>query len=104
MSSGTLQVKLQSQPSLQPGAAPLYGGALDAIRKTLAGEGLRGLYKGMAAPLATVALFNAVMFATRGQMEQLLMHADGTCLASLPAFLTVLAGSLPASSSRQFCN
>ena len=59
----------------------LYGGALDATRKTLASEGLRGLYKGMAAPLATVALFNAVMFATRGRMEQLLEHADGMCLA-----------------------
>ena len=87
-----LQVKLQSQSSLQPGVAPLYGGALDATRKTLASEGLRGLYKGMAAPLATVALFNAVMFATRGQMEQLLEHADGMCLAYIPALLTVLAG------------
>ena len=31
----------------------------------------------MAVPLGTVALFNAVLFATRGQMERLLSHADG---------------------------
>jgi hypothetical protein len=35
------------------------------------------MYKGMAAPLATVALFNAVLFASRGQMEALLAHKDG---------------------------
>ena len=35
------------------------------------------MFKGMAAPLATVALFNAVLFATRGQMEILLKHEDG---------------------------
>ena len=36
-----------------------------------------GLFKGLGAPLATVALFNAVLFATRGQMENLLVHEDG---------------------------
>ena len=45
--------------------------------QTLKHEGVRGLFKGMAAPLATVALFNAVLFATRGQMEILLKHEDG---------------------------
>ena len=45
--------------------------------QTLASEGVRGLFRGMAAPLATVALFNAVLFATRGQMERLLAHPDG---------------------------
>jgi solute carrier family 25 carnitine/acylcarnitine transporter 20/29 len=40
-------------------------------------EGFKGLYKGMSAPLATVALFNAVLFASRGQMEVLLAHKDG---------------------------
>ena len=68
---------LQSQPALVPGAAPQYAGALDAVRKTLAVEGARGLYRGLAAPLATIAVFNAVMFATRGQVEQWLAHSDG---------------------------
>jgi len=41
----TIKVKLQSQPALAPGAAPVYTGALDATRRTLAAEGLRGLYR-----------------------------------------------------------
>jgi solute carrier family 25 carnitine/acylcarnitine transporter 20/29 len=40
-------------------------------------EGVKGIYKGMGAPLATVAVFNAVLFASRGQMEVLLEHKDG---------------------------
>jgi hypothetical protein len=47
------------------------------LMQTLASDGVRGLFKGMGAPLATVALFNAVLFATRGQMEHILAHPDG---------------------------
>jgi solute carrier family 25 carnitine/acylcarnitine transporter 20/29 len=43
----------------------------------LVNEGVKGLYKGISAPLATVAVFNAVLFASRGQMEVLLKHKDG---------------------------
>ena len=38
------------------------------------------MYRGMGAPLATVALFNAVLFSVRGKMERLLAHADGSAL------------------------
>jgi len=38
------------------------------------------LYKGMGAPLATVAVFNAVLFTARGQMEALLREAPGAHL------------------------
>jgi len=41
----TIKVKLQSQPALAPGAAPVYSGALNATRRTLAAEGMRGLYR-----------------------------------------------------------
>ena len=34
----------------------------------------------MGAPLATVALFNAVLFSARGRMEAALAHADGSPL------------------------
>ncbi len=58
--------------------------------QTLANEGLKGMYKGFSAPLATVALFNAVLFASRGQMEVLLKHRDGaaplTHVPDLPAY------------------
>lgn len=48
-----------------------------APQQTLVNEGFKGIYKGFSAPLATVALFNAVLFASRGQMEVLLRHTDG---------------------------
>ncbi|XP_004512531.1 mitochondrial carnitine/acylcarnitine carrier-like protein [Cicer arietinum] len=68
----TIKVKLQSQPTPLPGQVPKYSGAIDAVKQTIAAEGPRGLYKGMGAPLATVAAFNAVLFTVRGQMETLL--------------------------------
>lgn len=73
----TIKVKLQSQPTPLPGQPPKYSGAMDAVRQTLASEGPRGLYKGMGAPLATVAAFNAVLFTVRGQMESLLRSEPG---------------------------
>lgn len=76
----TIKVKLQSQPTPLPGQPPKYAGAIDAVKQTIAAEGPRGLYKGMGAPLATVAAFNAVLFTVRGQMEALLRSAPGVPL------------------------
>lgn len=76
----TIKVKLQSQPAPLPGQPLKYAGAMDAVRQTLGAEGPRGLYKGMGAPLATVAAFNAVLFSVRGQMEALLRSEPGAPL------------------------
>nr|XP_043629135.1 mitochondrial carnitine/acylcarnitine carrier-like protein [Erigeron canadensis]XP_043629136.1 mitochondrial carnitine/acylcarnitine carrier-like protein [Erigeron canadensis]XP_043629137.1 mitochondrial carnitine/acylcarnitine carrier-like protein [Erigeron canadensis] len=76
----TIKVKLQSQPVPPPGQLPRYSGAIDAVKQTLAAEGPRGLYKGMGAPLATVAALNAVLFTVRGQMEALLRSQPGVPL------------------------
>ncbi|XVF13617.1 hypothetical protein REPUB_Repub08aG0223000 [Reevesia pubescens] len=76
----TIKVKLQSQPAPLPGQPLKYAGAMDAVKQTLAAEGPRGLYKGMGAPLATVAAFNAVLFTVRGQMEALLRSEPGVPL------------------------
>ncbi|CAL1399474.1 unnamed protein product [Linum trigynum] len=76
----TIKVKLQSQPVPLPGQPPKYAGAIDAVKKTISAEGAGGLYKGMGAPLATVAAFNAVLFAVRGQMEALLRSEPGATL------------------------
>ena len=86
----TIKVKLQSQPAPLPGQAPKYAGAVDAVKQTLSAEGPRGLYKGMGAPLATVAAFNAVLFAVRGQMEGLLRSQPG---APLTVNQQVVAGA-----------
>ncbi|MED6205455.1 hypothetical protein PIB30_017879 [Stylosanthes scabra] len=76
----TIKVKLQSQPTPLPGQVPKYAGAIDAVKQTIAAEGPRGLYKGMGAPLATVAAFNAVLFSVRGQLEALLRSEPGVPL------------------------
>ncbi|OAE34606.1 hypothetical protein AXG93_167s1170 [Marchantia polymorpha subsp. ruderalis] len=83
----TIKVKLQSQPRPPPGQPPHFTGAMDAVRKTVAAEGPRGLYKGMGAPLATVAVFNAVLFTSRGQMETLLRDAPGAHLSAGQQFI-----------------
>jgi len=77
----TVKVKLQSQPVPYPGQQPRYASAMDAVKQTIAKEGLRGLYKGMGAPLATVAACNAVLFAARGQMEALFRVEPGLPLS-----------------------
>ncbi|KAF6989449.1 hypothetical protein CFC21_006782 [Triticum aestivum] len=86
----TIKVKLQSQPSPAPGQLLKYAGAFDAVKQTVAAEGPRGLYKGMGAPLATVAAFNALLFTVRGQMETLLRSEPG---APLTVKQQVVAGA-----------
>ncbi|KAM7525418.1 hypothetical protein LguiA_015320 [Lonicera macranthoides] len=76
----TIKVKLQSQPASLPGQLPKYSGAMDAVKQTVSAEGAKGLYKGMGAPLATVAALNAVLFTARGQMEALLRSQPGVPL------------------------
>lgn len=87
----TIKVKMQSQSS--SAAAARFRGPLDAARQTLAKEGLKGFYRGMAAPLATVALFNAVLFSARGQAQALLAHEDGTPLTLSDELVSSLAAS-----------
>jgi solute carrier family 25 carnitine/acylcarnitine transporter 20/29 len=60
----TLKTKLQSQGAAA--AAARFSGPGDALVRTFREEGVAGFYRGMGAPLATVALFNAVLFASRG--------------------------------------
>lgn len=76
----TIKVKLQSQPVPLPGQAPKFSGAIDAVKQTIAKEGTGGLFKGMGAPLATVAALNAILFTARGQMEALLRSEPGSPL------------------------
>ncbi|KAF8379079.1 hypothetical protein HHK36_028507 [Tetracentron sinense] len=83
----TIKVKLQSQPAPLPGHFPKYSGAMDAVKQTIALEGPRGLFKGMGAPLATVASLNAVLFTVRGQMEALLRSQPGDPLSVSQQFV-----------------
>ena len=58
----TIKVRLQTMPIPEPGQPPRYTGTVDCVTKTVRLEGVRGLYKGMAAPLAGVAPVFALSF------------------------------------------
>ncbi|XP_019736296.1 mitochondrial carnitine/acylcarnitine carrier protein [Hippocampus comes] len=58
----TIKVRLQTQPKPKPGESLLYAGTIDCFKKTLAKEGVKGLYKGMAAPIIGVTPMFAVCF------------------------------------------
>lgn len=71
----TVKVRLQTQDS----AKPIYSGAIDCAKKTVQWEGLRGLYKGVASPLAGQMLFRSVMFGAFGQTKTwLATQKDGS--------------------------
>ncbi|EME30592.1 Mitochondrial carnitine/acylcarnitine carrier-like protein [Galdieria sulphuraria] len=89
----TIKVKLQNQPWVPPGQTPQYTGAIDAVKKTVGKEGLGGLYKGMGAPLAFVAVFNAVLFASNGQMKRIVHGEDDKSLMTIPEFALCGAGA-----------
>lgn len=67
----TVKVKLQYASRGQ------YGSVMDAVRHTVAEHGPAGLFKGMGVPLATVAVFNAVLFSVNGVMRSLVAAASG---------------------------
>ena len=50
----------------------------------MAEGGVYSLFRGMGAPFATVAFYNAILFAVRGQMESMLAHPDGIICMSKP--------------------
>ena len=78
-------------PCVMPPCGECNGlGNVCVLLQTLASDGIKGLFKGMGAPLATVALFNAILFATRGQMERILAHSDGTSMLPVLASLVSL--------------
>ncbi|XP_041946024.1 cAMP-dependent protein kinase type II-alpha regulatory subunit-like isoform X2 [Alosa sapidissima] len=58
----TIKVRIQTQTKPAPGQSPLYAGTFDCFKQTLAKEGVKGLYKGMAAPIIGVTPMFAVCF------------------------------------------
>jgi len=66
----TIKVRMQTQDIVKSstgGKKKPFKGGMDCAVRTLQREGIRGLYKGMSGPLATVPLLNAVVFAAYQQ-------------------------------------
>lgn len=72
----TIKVRLQTMPKPAPGQPPLFKGTWDCARKTVAKEGVLGLYKGMAAPLTGVAPIFAMSFFGFGVGKRLQQSGD----------------------------
>ena len=62
----TIRTRLQVDAMSNTGGQRLYRGAWDCLQKTVKHEGIRGLYKGMASPLAAQGFYKAVMFGSFG--------------------------------------
>lgn len=89
----TVKVKLQSQMNSGSHGQP-NPSAVDTVKKIMATEGLRGLYRGLSAPLASVPLFNAVLFTARGQMETFLLRNSRSCTTlTIPQQMVAGAGA-----------
>ncbi|KAK9720277.1 Mitochondrial carrier protein ymc2 [Basidiobolus ranarum] len=58
----TVKVRLQTQPTPAPGAAPLYKGTIDCVKQTIAKEGFAGFYKGTTTPLVGVGACVSIQF------------------------------------------
>lgn len=67
----TIKVRLQTQSAPLPGEKPLFTGTIDCFFKTLRNEGVRGLYKGMLAPLLGVSPIFAICFFGYGTGKKL---------------------------------
>ncbi|XP_071229370.1 mitochondrial carnitine/acylcarnitine carrier protein-like isoform X1 [Salvelinus alpinus] len=88
----TIKVRLQTQPRARSQDV-LYKGAYDCFLKTVSKEGLLGLYKGMGAPLASVAPMMAISFFGFGLGKQLLQPDPTKTLMPTQLFLSgCLAG------------
>lgn len=57
-----IKVQLQTMPKPAPGEPPMYTGVVDCVRKTIATQGLRGIYRGVMPPLIGITPIFAICF------------------------------------------
>ncbi|XP_074644437.1 mitochondrial carnitine/acylcarnitine carrier protein-like [Tubulanus polymorphus] len=89
----TIKVRLQTMPIPAAGENPVYSGTFDCAKKTIQLEGIRGLYKGMAAPIAGVAPIFAICFFGYNLGKQLQQNKPGDKLTYQQQFKAgLLAG------------
>ncbi|PYH93588.1 mitochondrial carrier [Aspergillus ellipticus CBS 707.79] len=86
----TVKVRLQSQPDHLP---LRYKGPLDCFRQSFQANGLRGLYRGISAPLAGAAVENSCLFFSYRIIQDLLKGTFYTSADALPFPALVLCGA-----------
>eukprot|EP00123_Amoebidium_parasiticum_P019525 comp26309_c0_seq1/m.47095 comp26309_c0_seq1/g.47095 ORF comp26309_c0_seq1/g.47095 comp26309_c0_seq1/m.47095 type:complete len:317 (-) comp26309_c0_seq1:587-1537(-) len=71
----TVKVKIQTM-EVKPGQEPPFKGTWDCIRKTVAKDGVKGLYRGMAAPIVGVTPMYALCFFGYGVGKKIFCKDD----------------------------
>lgn len=94
----TIKVRLQTMPKLGPGESPLYRGTFDCAKKIFVKEGVRGLFRGMAAPIMGVGPVFAICFYGNSLGEKLQQTHPDEELGMIQHFAAgMLAGVLTTS-------
>ncbi|KAI9885528.1 MAG: hypothetical protein M1823_002667 [Watsoniomyces obsoletus] len=86
----TVKVRLQSQPDSQP---LRYQGPIDCLKQSFQHEGLRGLYRGVSAPLVGAAAETSSLFFSYGIAKDLLQSKVYGSSSALPLPALVFAGA-----------
>jgi len=82
----TIKVRIQTMPRPAPGESPLYKGTWDCMTKTVKLEGVKGLFKGMGAPITGVTPIFAISFLGFGIGKKLQQKSPTDQLSSLQIF------------------
>ncbi|KAL4983612.1 mitochondrial carrier domain-containing protein [Aspergillus falconensis] len=86
----TVKVRLQSQPDHLP---LRYNGPLDCFRQSFQADGLRGLYRGISAPMAGAAVENSCLFFSYRVVQDILRATYYSSTESLPLTALVFSGA-----------
>ncbi|KAL4971854.1 mitochondrial carrier domain-containing protein [Aspergillus desertorum] len=86
----TVKVRLQSQPDHLP---LRYNGPLDCFRQSFQTEGLRGLYRGISAPMAGAAVENSCLFFSYRVVQDILQATYYPSTEPLPLTALVFSGA-----------
>lgn len=68
-----IKIRLQAQGRLPPGEKPLYSGMMDCARKSIAKDGVIGLWRGLTPNVCRNSVINAAELATYDQFKQVLI-------------------------------
>lgn len=83
----TFKVRLQTMPLPAAGEKPAYAGTYDCAMKIVQSDGVRGLYRGMSAPLTGVAPIFAMCFFGFGLGKRLQQSEPDEKLTNFQLFM-----------------